>query len=560
MGQCLKYVYSNIKRNQAKIYFMIFSFIATTVLIGFRQENFRFIPVMWAEDGAIHIQRAIEYGWQSLFQTYAGYYIVAQQIIVCFWYTVFKTVNNITFLWWCVGYTCLAINSLCISYFISDRFEWLVEDRRFRFSACAVVSIMPWASGNNEMLMHVTNINWWMFWMCFLVSLDLLCNKQMSEIKWWEVILFSLTALSSGMAPLILAVDILIAIRTFISSRGGERNTYSCSAKLTLVALACLLQVSTIFTGPRLSSMEWSLPERIWILLKNFTLLPPFELAGMQGTDPTIPFVAGIIFWIVLIVISKIDLWVVLYSFGFSFAYWCLASAVCPTIESLKQMGIQGGVRYLFVQYLVWGLMLSICITRLWKSCIVCQKYTAAMLSIALFVLLASRYNVTVPGGAEFSRYYHQYADYYDRSGSDYIVIPVPPWRPWGMWVPADLSAQIDPLDGGLLAIDYVDGQGTSTAITISNDDTYMLGWAATEDGSAYKGIFIKCNNVYYPSELLPRPDVADYLDSQETELGFKAYIPKTLFSENGTTVEVIGVDSAGELHYMTQNLNMTVT
>lgn len=546
-----------VSKDRSQVCFAIFSFVAIAVLIGFRQSEFRFIPVMWAEDGTILIQRAIDSGWQAIFQPYAGYYQVVQQAYTCFWYTIFKAANNITLLWWCIGYTGLAINSLCIVFFIDERFEWLVKDKKIRLIAAMVISIVPWGNGSNEMLMHSCTANFWMFWAVFLISLDLLFNKKIKQLQWWEALFFSLVALSSATAPLILAIDILIALRYYIHCiRTFTPPPWTEHLKFILVISACFIQLSAIFGGSRLTGLELSLLPRFWILLKNYTLFLPFELGA---TDTVIPLVAGIIFWAFLITVSKTDIRITVYSFGVGFAYWTLSSAVNPTIEGLKTMFLKGGTRYLFIQYLVWGLMLSICIINLWSTRVARKRYIAGILSVGLFILLATRYTVSVPGGAEFSSYYNQYAKYYDRSGQSSVHIPVPPWRPWEFTIPSDISNSIDTAKGGIFLIDYVDGQATSSHITVVNDDICVVGWASTEERTAYRDIFVKYNNEFYPSKNVSRPDLSDYFDTDESNFGFEVYIPKAVFSEGNTIMEIVAVDSAGTVHYMTQALDISV-
>lgn len=162
---------------------------------------------LWAEDGNIFLQQAIDLGWNSIFTVYAGYLHLLPRLVTLFAFSMGSPFNNLvliaTIMKWCT----ILLSTLILWYFTTDDFEWLIKNRWARLATVLYIPILMTLF--SETYGTITNIQWWSGIFVFIVGLNLIRGKFPPL---WVCILLFLMSLSTPYSPIII---ILLGIYLF---------------------------------------------------------------------------------------------------------------------------------------------------------------------------------------------------------------------------------------------------------------------------------------------------------------------------------------------------------
>ena len=106
------------------------------LILVMRQWDTFTLPYLISEDGPVFIDRAINRGFSALFMTYVGYYHFIPQFLTSIFYSICKAANNVTLLPYLMGTSSILIAALVVSYFLNERFAWVLEKRKDRLIVC----------------------------------------------------------------------------------------------------------------------------------------------------------------------------------------------------------------------------------------------------------------------------------------------------------------------------------------------------------------------------------------------------------------------------------------
>ena len=172
-------------------------------------------PVLWAEDGAIFLNKAYQIGAQSLFEFYGGWLHLLPRLIGLFFsgfpphlFPFHWMVNLITLV-------SILIASLCFSYFLSEDFRLILPNRSLRLLAAIAFCFSP---GLFELLGNLANLHWFCSFFLFLVSL----RSESAKLSYSQVIFSLLCVWSSGETIILFPIFL---IRIFLQQKQWIRNS-----------------------------------------------------------------------------------------------------------------------------------------------------------------------------------------------------------------------------------------------------------------------------------------------------------------------------------------------
>ena len=174
-------------------------------LLVYRTPDDFFQPYLWAEDGSVLIQGSIYNGISGLFVPDIGTYWVIQKLLALLCYWLGLPTHSIAGLPYLMQIFSKILGTLSVMYFISDKFQWLVPKKIYRFGICAaIILLMPQHS--YDVLTCETSLPFELFFAAFLIGLDLLCSGKYEMPSWGQAFFLAVLSLSTASALCIAAI------------------------------------------------------------------------------------------------------------------------------------------------------------------------------------------------------------------------------------------------------------------------------------------------------------------------------------------------------------------
>lgn len=518
-------------------------FLVLFVLLALRAPKDLFTPYLWAEDGAVIIQGAIYDGVKAIFTPGNGAYWVIQKAlgVLCYW-AVLPT-NSIAALPYLLQIVSKMLTVFSIMYFMSDRFQWLVPKKIYRFAICiGIVLLIPQHA--SDLVTCDTSLPFALFFTAFLISLDLLCSGKYEMLSRWQTVFFVLLSLSIASAPCIAAIAITVFAQWLfmqIKSKTVDRKQiFWAVLKLLAVLLAVLIQTQQVLSSGRVNA-DLDMLNRILLNTKSFIFFPYWNQLHSWTA-----FFIGLACWLNLCYFAKLPWKVPVYCGAFSFLYMLYCSMVGSPEEFYS--GLMTG-RFVVTSFEISALMIGLAITRLWDSRRKINRNIGYVLLAGIMVLSLKTYNIEVIGSAS-AESYKMHNGVFAVNGSDHAFISIGPWHPWIMRIPADISTKPmeDDLEIGIEVIDGIFVHNENFAHIRSDSYHSASGWVRTSTpNQTLQKLFVKLGNQYVAAEKITIRD--NFQNNALTHNGWEFYLHPDYFTDGSTTLEIVGETADGKWH-----------
>jgi hypothetical protein len=520
-------------------------FVALFLLLAFRSPMDLITPYLWAEDGTVLIRESVYEGLSIIAKQGNGAYWVIQRIfgLVCYW--LLKPFGSIEALPYIMQVLSKSLNVLSVMYFMSDRFSWLVSEKKYRFGICAGI-ILLMSQYANDTLTCDTSLPFGLFFGVFLIGLDLLCEHKYEFISTMQTVFLTLMALSIASAPCIGVLVGVIAIQWIFYHRKDrlkKKTWFSFGIKICFVWSAVAIQTYCVLMSER-SGSEWDLFHRLLLNTKSFMFFPYWNQFHSWTA-----FFCGLSIWAVILYMGRISWKVVMYSGGFSYLYMLYCSMADQAENAFAGTMV---ARYVFTCFQIAAFMLGIAIIYLLSQKSKLKKYMAYSIGMSLAILALRTYDIPVLD-AQIADSYKIYSGLFDEKGKDRVWIPIGPYRPWKFDIPAEISMQ--PMKSDLeFGVERLDNKLTGTeefGCLSDNSNWEISGWATTSTkNQVFKRLLIKNKSYYIATTELTIREI--FQDEQRTHNGFRFTVTNdaTLCFKDGTTkLEIVGQTEDGVWH-----------
>ena len=541
-------------KNTVKAYFSLGNmtmFVSLFLLLAMHSPKDLFTPYLWAEDGKVLISGAIYNGIKSIFIPGNGAYWVIPKLLAWLCYIVTLPFNNITVLPYLMQVLTKSLATLSILYFVCEKFDWVLKEKWQRFFVCVVV-VLLFPQGASDVVTCDTSLPFYFVFPLFLIGLDLLCSPKASLPSLWQTFFMILFALSSAAAPFVLLITVAAVIRVLVMNRKtlfslSKRSLIIAATKIIFICIAVWIQLSTVLSSGRANS-NFEL-YRIVANTKYFIFVP--YLMSLPLSIKIMWFI-GLFSWIIAWRVSKVPFIVLLYGGAFSWGYMLLSS-MTNTVNVFYPSILTGAPRYSFVCYEIAAFIMSLAVLKLIKK--KCVLRYVAFISIFMIAIVAiRRYDIPVIG-PDFAVAYRQNAALFDRKGKERVLIPIGPWSPWEMSIPAsilvkdcieDIDFFVETTNGAFVGTDNY-GKLDFRTSNFAN----LSGWART---GAENQVFSKL--------LLRSPVSGDYRTAAVLNVredfhgepikhnGFAFTLPKDYFGNGLSALEAYGQTTDGAWHH----------
>ena len=517
----------------------IVCFLVLYMLLVLRTIGDSFTSYLWAEDGALLITDAIYTGAKSVVAPGNGAYWIIPKLIglICYWMTIpFRSVRYLPLL---QGLITKLIAAAGIGWFMSDRFNWVVKKRIYRFLICeGVVILMPPAA---DVLTCDTSLPFILNFTVFLIGLDLLGKKEVTVPTIMETVFLAAQALSTAAAPFAAAVAGCAWIRWLYDGIRKKKMNF-CSVtvetlKFGVISSAAIIQIMTAYSGNRVGG-SIQLFNRIKECIKVFPFFPFYQSLGSRRV-----MIICIICWVLILVWSKISFRIIAYCFLYSYCFLFYCSMTNPAenlVDILKISHKTNAVRYVILSAMIMSFLLLnviLCISKTVTGIII-----SAIMLCTMFPVIAGMYQVNVEG-AELAAIYDQNSDNYCINSNDNLMIPIGPICTWKAMIPVNIEGRLT--DSGVEGEVYrIDGQHPDQLIHIAPESSTVTiyGYLKDESGEPFDNVFLKVGEHSYLAGLVGNDDGILSADRTiEQRYSFVFYGGRDLFQDGITQLEVIG-------------------
>ena len=182
-----------------------------TVLLGLRAWPRVVYAHLWAEDGAIFLPAALESGWRSLLEPYAGYYQLVPRLLSAALVSL-----PLSYFAYLVAVICGIAYAAVVSRVAGPNYRWLVGSDTLRIAAALTLCLVP---GLEEVLGNMANLHTVLFiYVYFLAWKDVSVPLSFSELA------LIVLAAGSEAATVVFAPAFLVRFSFAKSSQGGWRE------------------------------------------------------------------------------------------------------------------------------------------------------------------------------------------------------------------------------------------------------------------------------------------------------------------------------------------------
>lgn len=524
-------------------------FLALFCLLACRAPADLLTPYLWAEDGKVLIHGAIYDGVEGIAIPGNGTYWVMQKALGLFCYWLVRPFGSIVALPYVMQILAKALHVLAVMYFMSGRFGWLVPKKICRFAICAgIILLMPYHA--NDVLTCETSLPFGLFFGAFLIGLDLLCSGRNEIPNIGQTLFLALLSLSIASAPCIGALAAAAVLQWAACRLKKEKTGIGrwavAGARLCVILAAVGIQTKCVVSSGRVNG-DLELLHRALLNTKSFMFFPYWNSFHSWAA-----FFGGAAIWGIALYLARIPWRVVAYCGGFSYLYMFYCCMVGKAGD--MYVGLMAG-RYVFTCFEIAAFFCGIAMALLWERQCRIGKYMVFAAGFAAAILALRTYDVPVIQ-PEVAQAYKAYSGVFDAEGGDCVWIPIAPWRPWALSIPADISGQavVDDLEFG---VEYLDNKLTGTegfGVLDDKDFWDISGWAKTgTKNQRVERLLLKKGNSYVAATELT---VREWFhDEKMDHNGFKFHVDSAgnasamWLQDGATTLELVGETGDGVWH-----------
>ncbi len=551
----LAFTYYLSQRKEKECHYLIY-FFALFLLLCLRSPQDVYTPYLWGEDGEVLLKGSVEFGPSALFKVFAGTFWVIQRAISLVCYEICVVFRNLTYYPQMQGIICKLIGTASISYFLNERFSWLVKERFFRFiiCACVIFSIPFYAS---DVIICDTSVPFYMNFTVFLIGLDTLCKKESRPITIPETVFLCILSISSAAAPFAAAIAFFSFLRWIFVKRESLPTKGKIAleaAKMCLVCACALIQVICIMQSSRTAN-EWKLLTRIIICLKGLVYAPYFYSYASWGVS-----LLGLCGFAALAYFSKVPWKIVAYTAVFSFGFLLYSSMIVEPdlVQALIFQETESIGRYILFSYMVAAFILALEITTLLKEKRA-LKCLGIFLSAIYMSLSISTYSLKLLG-PQYVDCYRDSISVFTPDGKQSLAIQVGPnlfWYTIVRWDQTAYTLEEEPLsDYGIRTIQ--DKETTDVQVIEGEETTIfsLTGWAVTPDGQPFEHVFLLFSPELYmaPYARIENQDVSSRYGQPDSRYGFQFYVNGALLLKKN--LEFVGITESGKMYKWTVEIN----
>jgi hypothetical protein len=187
---------------------------------------------LWAEDGALFLHDALEFGLYDLVRPYDGYFHTIPRLFthlfLCF---------PIAWLARLIGCTCLTMHAWVISGVVRRTYRYLIPSDVARFLACLSLSLFP---AIHEIAANLAGLHWILYLWLLLVALRDVSDK----LRLYELIMIVLVALSAG--ETVTLIPVFVA-RLWLQYQRGPLPRAALAKELAAPVLLLSVAVLNVF-------------------------------------------------------------------------------------------------------------------------------------------------------------------------------------------------------------------------------------------------------------------------------------------------------------------------
>ena len=517
------------------VLFLVYSLRAPDDLLG---------TYLWAEDGCVLLQNAINDGVKVLITPTSGTYWTIQKFIglICYW--ICYCFKNLMFFPALESIFTKIVASLGVSYFLSNRFNWLIESRTLRFIVCIVVILaIPFYA--TDVITCDTSLPFVLNFTVFLIGLDTLCRPESRVVSYKETIFLCLQALSTAAAPFVALVTGLSFVRWMYM----KIRTKDIRAKLVLIELlktgiiciCVLIQVMCALGSSRVNG-DLGLFQRLVTCIKDFVLFPyAYTFENMKL------FLIAVLAFACLALLTKMPWKVLSYSIIFSYCFLIYCSMIVDPDSITYQIfrEANGGARYIMILYMIAAFVLCIEICRLWMDQSI-KKVAGIVLFVTAMIVSVLTYSLPIMG-YEYIEAYHDSIGTYNPDGKEVLIINVAPWYSYGVSVPCSISDVSLGQSGSVqYSLESINNQSAMCFSIQEGDYIPVEGWAISPEGDCFEYLFIERDDGSFLA-----PMQIDSLDNS-----FVFYVHECDLT--GNVLQFVGLTNSGERYCWNADICMS--
>lgn len=502
------------------------AFLICTLIFAFRTPNILFKSYLWAEDGSIFLTRALNMGFASVLEPYAGYLHFVSQSLTCASVLLSKIfTGGISIAPQIMQLFALLIEGFSFSYLVSNRFEFILKKPQHRLFTSAFLSLMcrGLESSDNEVFSNLTNSQWFFGFLILIICLKMIYELKITDSK-FETVILVLTGISSPVS----IISLLTVVIVFTANCIKKQFSVVLLVKSIIIAVTPIAEYCFILTSARNGAASISDAVFTSIIAMIYTVpsilyYPLLKLAGVKWLGA----VLGLLSWaIIVIVLRKRDTVKFLIC---SIAYAAFVEVLCmySVSSDIQNVVIDvfngNGSRYIVISQDVFIMLTAAAFCKLNEQGIT-RKVIAAGTALSISCGSAFLQNRN-------DAYCELYSsstsiNLYDTDGAETLYITVSPDTnmQWHVEVPVSLN-KLNTKDNSsvVLTCDTVNG----VLLNDVKSDTIPQGGVATIRGWAIEqelqenpsAVYVKIGDYIFPAEMLGSPDVDSVMGSGEGDI-----------------------------------------
>ncbi len=445
-------------RNRSLLVFIIVCFV-----IYARRPDKILNPQPYAEDGSIFIYQAIEDPVGSLLTPFAGYLHFVPRIV-----TGLSLLAGMSAAPLLMDLSSLVISAFCISYLAWVRFRFLISNDWIRYMLCILIACIP---SNGEIIMNITNIQWFLGFYLTLWALDQWQNFDIVETRQrassiLESGIATISNLSTAIGFLLLPILIHVALKR---SRAAKSRRFTVLVAIPI--MGSLIQFLVFALASRF--LEGNSDD----LVSAFHLSTAIMTNMVYENSTYIP--AGTVLYIATIFVLAFS--AITYSFvrtpiGRNVRGWLMVLPGAFILATGVFRTIANAGRYYFFP----SALLLILTVASFQSL---KRKRAQVFAVLLLVIVGTNFMVhyMIPPSSDFK--FQSYAKFYDPNGGSFIYAPIPPFAGYqgaGGWFcpipasPVEIESSISPAttyQTGSIVLDIALAYPSATPLDIKYPD-----------------------------------------------------------------------------------------
>lgn len=528
------------KTEKTNLQWLIINFAIVFIIIAYRSKNILFSSYIYAEDGAVFLPRALEFGWRAIFMPYAGYLHVIPETLTVLAVIISKIFTG------SIGLVpiILRIFSLCIaavsvSYIQAEKFSSIMPDRLCRMLTSIVLAAI--GGGESAEIFHtITNIQWWLGIVVLLNALILFFCGDIKDTK-LELVLMFLIGLSTPLGIVGAIVYTGICMWHFIKNTLLKEQIF----KTLIIDIPVIIQyILILLSGTRNGGN--SLLHTAYLSLKTFTISIPsilyISLLQSSRNNIILLTIIGCVLWMLTAFILKQRK---IFFFLCCCCYFLIFLSYFSAYHTDMIWEPLNGGRYLALPQFAFLILIA---------CLACQflysKQNIRLGMVVAIIAISIGNHYIQERNIYYSDVYKDANFLYDEAGSNWLNIRIDP-EPWSFRCKmVELDTAITDKSG--LAdtmnyyIDTVNGMNFNDGITIQDIEAseYITfnGWATdVENHKNPATVLVRCGSEYYAALMKDSLGIDEFFggNGYYDKAYFEIKIPTNVLKENGYSYDL---------------------